>query len=132
LPYGLTSFNNAKFFAIKSKLLDKVGLGKAFQRDYRNVSSKMCSYKKYKFERREVLTETILILLADLPVHKKEKILEDDTPEELVDFCKMIYDSEFDNNVETLGISGADEIAYQEALGIFELDEEIDQNEHLH
>lgn len=87
--------------------------------------SKMDNYEKYKFERREVLTETILILLADLPGPKKEKILEDDTPEELVDFCKRIYDSEFDNNVQTLGIPGADEIACQEALGIFELDEDI-------
>lgn len=85
----------------------------------------MSSNEKYKFGRREVLTETILSLLADLPDHKKEMILEDDTPEEVVDFCKRIYDSEFDNNVGTLGISGADEIAWKEALGIFEPDEDM-------
>ena len=89
----------------------------------------MNKIEKYRLEKREVLTSTILSLLCDLPDHKKEKLLEDDTLEELVDFCKRIYDREFDNNVSTLGVAGADEVAWQEALGIFQFDDDVTPEE---
>jgi hypothetical protein len=73
----------------------------------------------YKREKREVLTSAVVSLLNDLGADQRAKILEGDTPEEVVDYCKRIYDSEFDLNVEPLGIAGANEIAWEEALGIF-------------
>ena len=75
--------------------------------------------EKYKNSKREVLTSTVLLLITDMKPEERQRILFDQTPEELVDYCKSIYDSEFDMNVESLGIAGANEIAWQEALGIF-------------
>ena len=40
----------------------------------------------------------------------------------VVIFCKEKYDNEFDLNVGTLGIAGAHEIAWQEALAILSED----------
>jgi hypothetical protein len=73
----------------------------------------------YKSEKREVLNSAILTLLNDLPQDRRNTIIENGTPEEVVDYCKGIYDNEFDLNVKILGVSGANEIAWQEALAIF-------------
>jgi hypothetical protein len=75
--------------------------------------------EKYKRDKREVLAAAILSMLNDLTLEGREHILEDHTPEEVADYCQSIYNSEFDLNVETLGIAGANEIAWEEALGIF-------------
>jgi hypothetical protein len=83
------------------------------------MSESNASRENHKIGMREVLTAAVLSLLNDLRADQRAKILEGDTPEEVVDYCKRIYDSEFDLNVETMGIAGANEIAWEEALGIF-------------
>lgn len=85
------------------------------------------SIEKYKRDRTSVLMQAVLYSLADLTEKQREKILEDGTPEEVVDYCKDVYDKEFDLHVETLGVSGADEIARHEALGIFQSFDENDE-----
>lgn len=83
------------------------------------MSESQSARENYKREKREVLTSAVLSMLNDLNTDQRGQILEGDTPEELVDYCQKIYNSEFDLNVETLGIAGANEIAWAEALGIF-------------
>ncbi len=74
---------------------------------------------EFKKEKKQLLLQSVLDMLADLNAAQREKILDNGTPEELADFCKEKYDAEFDLRVEALGIAGADEIAEKEALGIF-------------
>lgn len=72
----------------------------------------------YKQEIIPILTQTVLSLLNDLPLESKEHVLEGETPEELIVYCKEKYDKEFDLNFNELGIVGAHEIAWEEALSI--------------
>lgn len=76
-----------------------------------------------------VLTETVLSLLVDLSPSEKKRVLENETPEEVVVFCKEKYDTEFDQHFDSLGIAGAHEIAWEEALAILrdDSDEEGDE-----
>jgi hypothetical protein len=74
-----------------------------------------------------VLTQTVLALLNDLSQSTKENLLEDETPEELVIYCKEKYDREFDLNFDSLGIAGAHEVAWLEALSILK-DDQIESN----
>ncbi|MBS1508566.1 MAG: hypothetical protein JSS79_18160 [Bacteroidetes bacterium] len=80
-------------------------------------------YQEHKNNMMSVLTETVLSLLLDLSPSMREKLLENETPEELIIFCKEKYDSEFDLNVDSLGIAGAHEIAWLEALAILKVDQ---------
>lgn len=74
-----------------------------------------------------VLTQTVLALLNDLSPSTKENLLEDETPEELIIYCKEKYDREFDLNVDSLGVAGAHEVAWIEALAILK-DDHLESN----
>ena len=76
------------------------------------------NFEKHKLSILPILTETVLSLLAELSPSTKEKLLEGETPEELVVYCKEKYDREFDLNADTLGIAGAHEIAWQETVAV--------------
>lgn len=76
------------------------------------------NFEKQKSGILPVLTETVLSMLNDLSPETKEKLLEGETPEELVIYCKEKYDKEFDLNADTLGIAGAHEIAWQETVAL--------------
>jgi len=75
-------------------------------------------FEKHKSSILPVLTETVLSMLTELSPETKEKLLEGETPEELVVYCKEKYDREFDLNADTLGIAGAHEIAWQETVAL--------------
>jgi hypothetical protein len=76
------------------------------------------NFEKHKSSILPVLTETVLSMLNELSPVTKEKLLEGETPEELVVYCKEKYDREFDLNADTLGIAGAHEIAWQETVAL--------------
>ncbi|HEV8513704.1 MAG TPA: hypothetical protein VGQ59_10525 [Cyclobacteriaceae bacterium] len=76
------------------------------------------NFEKHKAGILPVLTETVLSMLNDLSPETKQKLLEDETPEELVVYCKEKYDREFDLNADTLGVAGAHEIAWQETMAV--------------
>jgi len=77
-------------------------------------------YEMHKERIVPIMTQTILSLLTDLTPEARVRLLENETPEELVEFCKEKYDEEFDLHVKDLGIAGAHEIAWQEALAILQ------------
>jgi hypothetical protein len=77
-------------------------------------------YESHKIRIIPTLTQAVLSLLADLSSEARARLLENETPEELVEYCKEKYDEEFDLHVEDLGVAGAHEIAWQEALAILE------------
>lgn len=78
--------------------------------------------EQHKVNILPVMTKTVLSLLVDLSASTKEKMLEKETPEELVIYCKEKYDCEFDLNFPSLGIAGAHEIAWQEVFSEFDDD----------
>jgi hypothetical protein len=92
------------------------GIAENFYRG--EVNTRKENSEAHKTNMIPVLTQTVLALLNDLSPVSKENLLEDETPEELIEYCKDKYDREFDLNVDSLGIAGAHEIAWQEALAI--------------
>jgi hypothetical protein len=75
--------------------------------------------EQHKAEILPVMTQTVLSLLTDLSPSTRAKLLEAETPEELIIYCKEKYDSEFDLHFPFLGIAGAHEIAWKEVIDEF-------------
>lgn len=97
-----------------------------------NISRKELNSREENFDNHKanmipVLTQTVLALLNDLSPTTKRNLLEDETPEELIEYCKEKYDREFDLNADSMGIAGAHEIAWAEALAILK-DDQIEFN----
>jgi hypothetical protein len=65
-----------------------------------------------------VITQTVLSILPDLSHETRQKLLENQTPEELIVSCKEKYDREFDLHFSSLGAAGAHEVAWSETMAL--------------
>lgn len=74
---------------------------------------------KYKSDIIPTISDTVYALLADLSSSTIEKLLSDETMEELVLNCKRRFNEEFDLYFPSLGLAGASEIAWHETFSIF-------------
>jgi hypothetical protein len=70
----------------------------------------------YKASKLPVITSTVLSLLPDLSPATRARLLDDQTPEELIMYCKQKFDEEFDLHFEALGAAGASEVAWHEVF----------------
>lgn len=66
-----------------------------------------------------VLKRTATQLLQNLKPLTKSKLLEGQTLNELLNLCVEKYSEEFDTCFPSLGLAGANEVAWSEALGDF-------------
>ena len=71
---------------------------------------------EYKASMLPVITQTVMSLLPDLSPATRERLLSDQTPEELAMYCKEQFDQEFDLHFPALGMAGASEIAWHEVF----------------
>lgn len=75
--------------------------------------------EQHKAGMTPVIMRTAYTLLADLSETTREKLLGNETPEELVEPCLKRYAEEFDLHFTNLGAAGAHEIAWQEVFSEF-------------
>ena len=71
---------------------------------------------EYKASMLPVITQTVLSLLPDLSPATRARLLDDQTPEELIMYCKEKFDEEFDLHFPSLGRAGASEVAWHEVF----------------
>ncbi len=109
---------DVKHSVVNSESIQHYDHGKSENISIVKVSATKENPEAHKANIVSVLTQTVLALLNDLSSSTKENLLEGETPEELIVYCKEKYDNEFDLNVDSLGIAGAHEIAWLEALAI--------------
>lgn len=75
--------------------------------------------EQHKVSMTPVIMKTAYALLADLSEATREKLLGNETPEELIEHCLRRYQEEFDLHFTNLGAAGAHEIAWHEVFSEF-------------
>ncbi len=70
---------------------------------------------------RKLLTEAINGAIDDFPREKLHELLEGWSRSDLIEYCIEKYESEYSLNVGSLGSFGADEVAWVEVIGVFQI-----------